>query len=113
VQAAMVVTWRGGVPGRERQGVAYGLEVTTFWNEQASKGVCSAPEMFFSSDGDNLWMVKGDSVRLLTVWLSDESLRLMTKGQLLLQGFGWRFMMTGTAAEQHLARVADTAAHLA
>lgn len=102
MNVAMVVTWKQPFPGRETQALEYGAEVQAFWHEQAVKGTCSEPELFFGGSGVGMWMVKGEADALLGVWNSEASRRLLAKGTLLLGGFGYESMMTGESADQYM-----------
>ena len=112
MQSAIVVSWKQAFPGRETRAIEYGLKVRKYWEELATKGISSKPEFFFSNNGHNLWIVKGDSDALLDVWMGKESLDLLTEGQLLLEGFGWHFMLTGQAGDDFMARYAAMGADI-
>ena len=107
MQTAMVVTWTHPVPGREDKALAYGAEVTEFWNARAAEGKCSPPELFFSERGTGLWMVKGDRDTLLQIHDADEARLLTLKGELLLEGFSLDFCYAGDAAADYMTRYAS------
>lgn len=109
MEAAMVVTWTEPIPGREIKAVEYGADVTEYWTRQSEAGKCSAPEMFFSERGNGLWMVKGDRDTLMAIHDTDESQNLITRGQLLLNGFCVDFVTAGEASNAFLARYASLA----
>lgn len=113
MQSAIVVSWKQAFPGRETRAVEYGAKVTQYWDGLAAKGICEKPEFYFSNNGHNLWIVKGDSEAILDVWLGEHSMELLTEGQLLLEGFGWHFMLTGNAGNQFLERYAAMGADIA
>lgn len=113
MQSAMVVSWKQAFPGRETRAIEYGAKVTSYWNGLADKGICQRPEFFFSNNGHNLWIVKGDSEALLDAWMGETSMALLTEGQLLLEGFGWHFMLTGKAGDDFMARYASMGADIA
>ena len=102
MDAAIVITWSEPIPGRERQALEYATEVNDYWEGRRAAGKCSAPEMFFFSNGHGLWMVKGERDVLFGEYLAAESQRLETKGELLLQDYGCDFTKTGPAADAHM-----------
>jgi hypothetical protein len=82
------------------------MEVKEYWTKLAAQGKCSPPEVFFFSNGDGLWMVKGDIDTLWSIHVEEATQRLLTKGQLLLQDFAFDFVTTGNDAEAYMLTVA-------
>lgn len=113
MDAALVVTWSEPIPGREKQALDYAAESDAYWNQRASEGRCSPPEWFVFTSGNGMWLVKGDREALLALFLSPESQRLATEGELLLQDFTCEFVRTGPAAEAHVREYAEVARQLA
>lgn len=95
MKAASIVRWTVPVPGREKQAIEYGREVDEFWGKQAADGRCSEPEWFWAPRGESYWIVKGDLEQLLMISATPESQRLLYKGQLLMQDFGYDLYVHG------------------
>jgi len=113
MQAAMVVTWREPVPGRELKAIEYGADVMEYWRGQANAGRCSEPELFFSEAGIGLWVVKGDRETLLAIHDGEESQNLIMRGQLLLAEFRVEFYTAGAESDAFMARFATMVGALA
>jgi hypothetical protein len=112
MQVAMVVRWKHPYVGREKQALEYGVEVQEFWRQHAQAGRTGEPEMFFCSSGTGMWMVRGDRSTLDEVWNSDASQRLLAKGTLLLEDFGWEVAIAGPSAEEYMGRYAAVGGEL-
>ena len=84
--AALVSTWGRAVPGREAKAIEVFMEFMQWWGKQAAEGKCSEPEPFFATDGSGgMSVVRGKADMLLELASSDEALRLISKGQLIVQ----------------------------
>ena len=106
MKAAMIVHFDHPFPGREIRALEYGVEVNEFWGKLAAEGKCTQPEMFFSTSGHGLWMVKGDLETLEQLVSTEKVQKLLEKGGLLMDGFGYEFHFTGDAADAYLLRYA-------
>ena len=83
--AALVSTWGSAVRGRETKALEVFMEFMQWWGKQAAEGKCSEPEAFFSTDGSGgMSIVRGKSDVLTELSSSDEALRLIAKGQLIV-----------------------------
>lgn len=87
MKGAMVVTWTGNRPGRERMSLAYGREVDEFFGKFAAEGKCTAPKWFFARTGPSVWFVEGELEDLLMITSSPEGERLAAMGPLMSEGF--------------------------
>jgi hypothetical protein len=106
MKAAMVVTWKHTIPGREMKALEYGMEVDVFWRKMAAEGKCTIPEMFFSPLGQGMWMVKGDLDVLQKIESTEEAQILTIKGEWLLNDFGYEYFITGDDANDYMGRFA-------
>lgn len=94
MKGAMVVTWTGVRPGRERMALDYGREVDDFFGKFAAEGKCATPKWFFARTGTNVWLVEGELEDLLLISAAPEGERLTTKGPLINEGFMVEFCST-------------------
>lgn len=94
MKGAMLVTWTGIRPGRERQSLAYGREVDDFFGKFVAEGKCSAPKWFFARSGPSVWLVEGELEDLLMISAAPEAEKLTIKGPLLNEGFTVEFCST-------------------
>lgn len=94
MKGAMVVTWTGTRPGRERMALAYGHEVDDYFGKYAAEGKCSTPKWFFARSGTSVWSVEGELEDLLLIGATPEATRLITKGPLLNEGFTVEYCST-------------------
>ncbi len=104
MQAAMIVTWKRPVPGREIKAVEYGADVMEYWGKLAAEGHCTSPEMFFTERGTGMWMVKGDRDVITRLHDVPEAQDLLVRGELLLDDFSCDFFTAGDASDAFLAR---------
>ncbi len=112
MRVAMVVRWKAPVPGRETKALEYGAEVNDYWGKLAAEGKCTPPETFFGTGGIGLWIVKGEREVLEGLAASEETLRLLAKGALLLEDFGWEYYLTGESADHSMGRYAAVGAEI-
>lgn len=94
MKGAMVVTWTGVRPGRERLSLSYGREVDDFFAPFVAEGKCTSPKWFFARTGPSVWVVEGEIEDLLMFSASPEAQKLITKGPLLNEGFTVEFCST-------------------
>lgn len=94
MKGAMVVTWTGVRPGRERLSLAYGREVDDFFAKYVSEGKCTSPKWFFARTGPSVWVVEGEIEDLLMISATPEAERLTARGPLLNEGFTVEFCST-------------------
>lgn len=87
MKGAMVVTWTGNRPGRERQGLAYAREVDEFFGRFAAEGKCTSPKWFFAQTGPSVWLVEGEMEDLLMISASPEGQKLAAEGSLFSEGW--------------------------
>lgn len=94
MNGAMVVTWTGTRPGRERRALDYGREVDEYFGKFAAEGKCTSPTWYFARSGPSVWVVEGQVEDLLMISASPEGERLMDMGPLLNEGFTVEFCST-------------------
>lgn len=94
MKGAMLVTWTGNRPGRERMSLDYGREVDDFFEKHAAEGKCSTPRWYFARTGPSAWVVEGELEELLMISATPEAQKLITKGPLLNEGFTIEFCST-------------------
>lgn len=94
MKGAIVVTWTGIRPGRERLSHAYGQEVDDFFGQFVAEGKCTSPKWFFSRTGPSVWLVEGEIEDLLMMSATPEAQKLIAKGPLLNEGFTFEFCST-------------------
>ncbi len=95
MKAAIVVKWTTPVPGREKAAVAYGREVDDFYGKKAAEGLCTEPKWFWAPTGESLWFVEGEYEALLGILATPEAQKLMLKGPILVQNWGYAVCQTG------------------
>ena len=79
------------------------MEFLGYWGKQAAAGKCSEPEAFFAADGSGgMSIVRGKSDALMEIATSDESLKLVEKGQLIVEGLTTAWYFTGQEEIQRL-----------
>ncbi|HEX9234947.1 MAG TPA: hypothetical protein VF972_01565 [Actinomycetota bacterium] len=84
--AAIVISWGGGVAGREAKGIEVFMDALTFWGKQAADEKCEQPEPFLAEDGSGgMLIIKGKSDALREITESDDGLMLIAKAQLIVQ----------------------------
>jgi hypothetical protein len=94
--AALVTTWGNAVRGREAKALEVFMEFMQWWGKQAAQGKCSEPEAFFASDGyGGMSIVRGKSDVLMELSSSEEALRLISKGQLIVEDLKTHWYYTG------------------
>lgn len=94
MKGAMVVTWTGVRPGRERMSLAYGREVDDFFSKFEAEGKCTSPKWFFARTGPSVWIVEGEVMDLLMISATPEGEKLSAKGPLINEGFTVEFCST-------------------
>lgn len=110
MKAALIVHFRSPVPGREKLALDYGAEVNDYWGKLAAEGKCTFPEMFFATTGEGaLWLVKGELETLEEIQRLPETQKLLHKGGLLLEEFGFSFFLTGESADEYMFKFAEIA----
>ncbi len=112
MDTAFVCRWTKPFPGREKQSLGYSVEVSEYWGKLAADGKCTQPEYFFFPDGSCLWMVKGEHDVLRSLCEAKETMRLLTKGQLLLSDLSYDLVSTGPAGDEYLQIYFEGAAEL-
>jgi hypothetical protein len=95
MKAAMVVKWTTPFPGRERLAIAYGREVDEFFEKKAADGFCTEPKWFFAPTGESLWLIEGEDAALLGILAMPETQKLLAKGPIIVQDFGYGLYRTG------------------
>ena len=94
--AALVSTWQSTVRGREAKALEVFMEFLQYWGKQAAEGKCSQPETFYNYDGsEGMTIVRGRSDALMEMWESDEAQKLISKGQLIVDGLKAHLYYTG------------------
>jgi len=94
--AALVSRWGSAVRGREAKALEVFMEFMQWWGKQAAEGKCSEPEAFFASDGSGgMSIVRGKADVLLELASSDEAFRLISKGQMIVDGLRTEWYYAG------------------
>ncbi|MGA2305961.1 MAG: hypothetical protein ABSH29_17530 [Acidimicrobiales bacterium] len=106
MDCGFVTFWKMPYPGREKQALDLGLEVVEYWGRLAAEGKCSEPDWFFFSD-HGMWVTKGDPDTLREIVETEEVQRILAKGNLFLDGYGYEFVKTGDAATAQMTRYAE------
>ena len=97
---ALVSTWGAPIPGREAKSLEVFMEFLQYWGKQAAEGKVSEPETYFTADGSGgLALVRGKTDVLSELWLSDESLKLLGRAQLIVQDLKVHLYVGGTDEE--------------
>ena len=79
------------------------MEFLGHWGKQAAEGRCSEPEAYFATDGSGgMSIVRGKSDALLEISESDESLKLIEKGQMIVDDLKTHWYYTGQEQIQSL-----------
>ena len=98
--AALVTTWSFPVPGREAKSLEVFMEFLGFWAKRSAEGKCSPPETFFNVNGTNgMGIVKGKEDVLLQIADSDEYVKLIQKGQMIVRDLRTELHIGGTDEE--------------
>ena len=99
--AAIVISWGGGVAGREGKGIEVFMDALTFWGKKAADGMCEPPEAFLAQDGSGgMLIIKGKSDSLREISESDDGLLLQDKAQLIVQDLKSHWYFTGDETVQ-------------
>ena len=79
------------------------MEFLGYWGKQAAEGRCSEPEPFFAADGSSgMAIVRGKSDVLMEIATSDEALKLIEKGQMIVEDLKTHWYFTGEDQIQRL-----------
>ena len=101
--AAVVTTWAAPVRGREAKALEVFMEFLGFWSKQAAEGRCSEPETFFASDGSGgMSIVRGKVDALAQIWSSPECIKLIEKGQFIVEDLKSEWYWAGQEQIQEL-----------
>ena len=101
--AAIVTTWGAPVRGREAKALEVFMEFLGFWGKMAAEGKCSEAEAFLTSDGSGgMSVVRGKVDALAEIWQSEECLRMIEKGQFIVEDLKSQWYWTGDEGIQHL-----------
>ncbi len=99
MKGAMVVTWTGIRPGRERLALKYGREVDDYWGTFAAEGKCTTPRWYIGQKGQGAWIVEGEVEDLLGISVIERAQQLTTEGPILLEHFTMEFCSTDRDAQ--------------
>lgn len=113
MRAALVITWRGVLPGREGAFMRYSERTDEFWGKLAADGRVSAPQFYVGLGGKGLWMVTGEFEDLAGILASEEGMRLFAETRLYLHEFDVDLMLTERDADRFAAAWAQASAALA
>ena len=101
--AAIVTRWGAPVRGREAKALEVFMEFLGFWSKLAAEGKCSEPEAMLASDGSGgMSIVRGKVTDLAEIWESTECLRMIEKGQFIVEGLKSEWYWTGDEQIQEL-----------
>jgi hypothetical protein len=85
-EGALITTWGASVRGREAKALEVFMEFLQYWGKRVAEGKVSEPEVFFAADGSHgMAIVRGRVDALNEFWLEDESVRLIDKGQWVVE----------------------------
>lgn len=94
--AAVISTWDTPARGREGKALEVFMELMAFWGQKAAEGKCEPPEVFFAMDGSHgVFVLKGKSDALMEVQESDEGQKLLSKGQMIVEGLKSHWYFAG------------------
>ncbi|HEX6246469.1 MAG TPA: hypothetical protein VFZ64_01245 [Nocardioidaceae bacterium] len=91
MKVAVVSTWTGQRPGRERLATALARETDDYVGKFAAEGKCSEPRWYFSNFGVNVWIVEGEFEDLALILTTPEAMRLQAKLALALENMRVEF----------------------
>lgn len=112
MKAAMVVTWKGSIPGRELPSLEYSKETSEYVGKLFAEGKCGPETWLMSPDGFGIWFVTGELNDLLEIQALEGTQRLIIKGTLLLADFRWGIFATGDSVQEHLGLYKDVVTKL-
>ena len=102
-QAAIVHSWTGPVPGREKQGMALMAETTAMSEKWVSEGRLADFAWYFSAnDPSGLMIARGEADAVGALVQDPEFQTLAMKAGLINEGYRWAMHVTGDS-------IADTA----
>lgn len=107
MDVAMVLSWSAPFPGREKKALEFAAEADEYWGKRAAEGRCTQPEWFFLPTGGGMWMVKGERQVLEELLREDEARRLLARGFVLVQGWGYTVAHYGSGAERFMGEYAQ------
>ena len=111
--SALLVTYTGPIPGREKEALEFAVEVGEYWGKLAADGKCTLPEQFYSSATQTgYWIVKGDRDELMKVHDSPEGKGFYAKGMALLEGYTEELVMSDSEAEEFFANYGGAVASI-
>jgi hypothetical protein len=102
MDAAIVLTWSAPFPGREKKALEYAAQCGEYWGKLAAEGRCTKPEWFMLPTGGGIWMVKGERRVLEELIQTDEVRRLVAKGFVLNQDWGYTIADYGSGAARFI-----------
>lgn len=109
-EAAMVTTWKGSVPGREKEALGAFMDYLMLMGKQAAEGGTPEPQAFLKYDGSGgIGIVQGQSDKLLELWESDEFRDLIAKAQLTVKDLRTEMYAAGEAVQSLTANFAEVA----
>lgn len=110
-KAALVVSWTHPVRGREGKALEGFMDFLTFWGKRAADGKNQDPEPFFSIGGGNGFaIIRGSSDALQEALESEEFEKVLSKGQLNVEGLKIEMYVTGDEEIQRGMRIYSEAA---
>lgn len=112
MKAAVIVHWKGIVPGREREAFQLGREIDEFYGKLLEEGKIDDVARFVGTDGPMYWIMRGDEESLRELEMMPETLALQAKCGFVLTDFGSGVYLTGEAAEAMLDMLEQTAQEL-
>jgi hypothetical protein len=94
-----VVTWTAPVPGREKNGLEFVVELEQYWDNHAAQGHCTPPDVFLLGNGPGTFTVTGERRVLKDLATSEKLNDLLAKGSALFEDWHYRFTETGSRFE--------------
>lgn len=104
MDAAMVITWNGSVPGRERQSMLSGVENRAYLDQMVAEGRCASHQWFFGQDGTGMVLITGDQDSLYELYKDDAFQDMWARSRVLLRDCRWQWMTAGDGMDRWLTR---------
>ena len=102
MDAALISTWDGAAKGREQSGLEVFMDSMAFWQRQAENGKCEPQEVFLSSTGKGMSLIRGDSLTLYEILESDEWREIATRIAVNVDGWDHEVWSTGDEIQKNI-----------
>ena len=106
--SALFIGWGGVIAGREEKANLVFGEALGFFGERQQRGEVEGVEPFLlephGGDLAGFILVRGDAEKLAKIRMSQEFIRLITRAQMVVEGFG---VVTGWTGDEGMRQVED------